>query len=558
VPPWADPGGAAAAGLAEARKRLDDHLRFRLGRGTAAPALVVLFGGTGVGKSTVFNTLAGSAVTETSAKRPCTTEPLLYHHSGAKAALEDPGFLASYTKKPRAPGQPSAGSMGIELHAHDDATLASLALVDAPDFDSIEAENRRVAEDLYRVADLVIFVVNPAKYADEETWKSIRRARADGKAATFVFNRAEPDDDALADFRALVDGAPVVVVPRDPGAPAAGLVSDPASAARLRDSLASFLLGDAADRLRLAELRRSWDAFSGLLERDVLPALRAAAAAIAEGRKAAAAQAATAGSGLVEEVKLDQSHDLDRVSRLVRENLFSVVGFVSRKILGPIAALFDRLTGSLGRALSSSRPEIESALARVHDNNRQAARKHLGLAHERLGRALPPALVETRDFGAALFPGPELEKLYEQGLVEFEAWRKAEFDRLVGDIRGKKSVQLFVVQVLYVGVTVATMAHTGGAIHLLEGFLAGPIIVALDKIFVKAIDWDLVRDLEKRGRERFLALFAALATRQAERWERFFASQAAGLEGLGALEAALRDLKRDMPPLLDALEGRGA
>ncbi|NUN50030.1 MAG: 50S ribosome-binding GTPase, partial [Candidatus Brocadiae bacterium] len=264
---WADPGQQVAGALLEARRRLEDHIRFRFGRGRGAPAIVVLFGGTGVGKSTLLNTLAGKPVTETSSRRPCTTQPLLYHHQSATEALRAPDFLAGYAKGPPEPGQPKPGSMTVETMAHEDATLASVVLVDAPDYDSVEGANRRTAEDLYRIADLVVFVVNPSKYADEETWKAIRRARAEKKATAWVFNRAEPEDPAAEDFRRLLEGAPVVVIPRDTEAHAAGMVRDPAARDALRGILRDLLLGDAADRLRLAELRRSWDAFASGLDR---------------------------------------------------------------------------------------------------------------------------------------------------------------------------------------------------------------------------------------------------------------------------------------------------
>lgn len=559
VPAWSDSEGKVGAALAEARKRLDDHVRYRLGRGLGAPAVVVLYGGTGVGKSTILNTLAGRPVTETSARRPCTTEPLLYHHRSAAAALDTPEFLPSYTKKASTPGQPKAGSMAVELLPHDDAALASVVLVDAPDYDSVELENRRVAEDLYRLADLVIFVVNPSKYADEETWRAIRRAKTDGKACAFVFNRAEPGDAALEDFRRLLEGVEAVELPRDPGAAGAGLLADPAARGRLEDILKRFLLGDAADRLRLAELRRSWRALSDSLDDPVLVALRNAAIALRAGRASGAAEAKAAENALLEEVKLDQSNDLDRVSQAVREHLFSVVGFLSNKVIGPLTALFDRVTGSLGRAIRKNRPAIENAIARVHENNRQAARKHLGLAHERLAKSLGgsptgAAFASSGAFSSSLMPAPEVESRYENGLAEFDAWKKGEFDRLVGDIKGKKSVQLFVMQILYVSMSVTVMAHTGGAFSLVEGLLAGPLFVFLDKVFVGAINWDLVRDLEKRGRERFLRIFSDLARAQGARWTEAFAKEDAGLAGLPGLEVDLEDLRRDVPALLDALE----
>src|SRR5918993_4789184 len=53
----------------------------------------------------------------------------------------------------------------LQLAVHDGA-FAEIALVDAPDVDSVEAENRKTAEELLQAADLCLFVTTAQRYAD--------------------------------------------------------------------------------------------------------------------------------------------------------------------------------------------------------------------------------------------------------------------------------------------------------------------------------------------------------------------------------------------------------
>ncbi|MGH2386112.1 MAG: hypothetical protein ACRDGB_13835, partial [Candidatus Limnocylindria bacterium] len=82
---------------------------------------------------------------------------------------------------------------GLELRT-DEHARRGLVIVDAPDFDSVEAENRERALALLEVADLVIFVTTATRYADQVPWAVLGRARQRGVPLLTVLNRLPPED----------------------------------------------------------------------------------------------------------------------------------------------------------------------------------------------------------------------------------------------------------------------------------------------------------------------------------------------------------------------------
>ncbi|WP_405217524.1 GTPase family protein [Agrococcus sp. Ld7] len=156
-------GDAAALGAGrvpeddlEAARRVADRAGER--RALSSEHTVVgFFGATGSGKSSLLNALAGESVARTHVRRPTTSEPLaaVWNPHGASALLD--WLQVSDRRIMDRPFAADRDGRAQEL---------SLILIDLPDFDSVALEHRTIAERLAGQVDVLVWVVDPQKYAD--------------------------------------------------------------------------------------------------------------------------------------------------------------------------------------------------------------------------------------------------------------------------------------------------------------------------------------------------------------------------------------------------------
>jgi len=184
---------------AEARTRqLHDHLDgFVLPRlaDIDAPLLVLLLGPTGAGKSSLLNTIAGAEVSKAGVLRPTTKDAVLYTSESDSNRILGSGRLAAIAKE------------RLRLAAAP-ASADGVAVIDAPDIDSVERDNRELADVLVEISDLCVFVTTATRYADLVPWEVLRRVRERGLPLVVVLNRVPPDEQdrvaVLADAERLL------------------------------------------------------------------------------------------------------------------------------------------------------------------------------------------------------------------------------------------------------------------------------------------------------------------------------------------------------------------
>src|SRR5579885_2699166 len=186
--PLSEAQGARLESLADDLRRQADALE------AERPLLVVmLMGGTGVGKSTLLNALAGGPIAQASFARPTTRDPVVYYHEALKPDQLDPALRH------------------CRLAPHDRASLEQKVIVDTPDLDSNDLANREKLHQLLPVADVVLYVGSQEKYHDKLGWELFLEQRQ-RRAFAFVLNKWDrctqagagglrPDEDLLHDLK---------------------------------------------------------------------------------------------------------------------------------------------------------------------------------------------------------------------------------------------------------------------------------------------------------------------------------------------------------------------
>ncbi|MFY9934935.1 MAG: GTPase, partial [Streptosporangiaceae bacterium] len=195
----AGPDGFTPGLLAEAEtllRRSGERMRM-----SASHTVVALAGGTGSGKSSLFNALAGAAFSP-----PGVTRPTTKHSHACVWGMEGAAPLLDWLGVQRRHRYARASALD-----EGEASLTGLLLLDLPDHDSVVTGSAALVDRLVKMADMLVWVLDPLKYADASVHRRYLVPLA-GHAAvtTVVLNQCDtlsPDqiDDCRTDLRRLLD-----------------------------------------------------------------------------------------------------------------------------------------------------------------------------------------------------------------------------------------------------------------------------------------------------------------------------------------------------------------
>jgi hypothetical protein len=191
--------------------------------------VVALAGATGGGKSSLFNALAGRSLSPVGVRRPTTSSA----YACVWGAPEEIADLLNWLKVS------PAHWFGQTQVVDRQSRLRGLVLLDLPDFDSVEREHASEVMRLLGLVDLVVWVVDPQKYADQVIHeRHLPRFRRHREVTVVALNQADllgarDLERLLADLRRLLnsdglDGVPTI---------ATSAVDAPAGLAQLRAQL---------------------------------------------------------------------------------------------------------------------------------------------------------------------------------------------------------------------------------------------------------------------------------------------------------------------------------
>jgi hypothetical protein len=527
------------AGAPEARRgasglvgQIDDYLLPRL-RQLDAPLLAVVGGSTGAGKSTLVNGLVGEQVTTAGVLRPTTRAPVLVCSPADRHWFADARILPGLSRTTGAAAD--AGSLQLVTST---GVPTGLALLDAPDIDSVVTANRELAAQLLAAADLWLFVTTAARYADAVPWDLLHTAQTRSTALAVVLNRVPPE--AVGDV-----STHLASMLRDNGLSGAALftvrevalTNGELPAAELR-SVREWLDGLAADADRRAEVIRT--TLGGALDslQDRVPVL---VEAVTRQRSAAATlhgQVTAAYAAAVKEVDTGvRGGSLLRGEVLARWQDFVGTGEFMRTLESRIGQFRDRVMAALtGRSTPESqlRGAVETSVdSLVLDAADRAAERSVEAWRvEPSGKALLDG--SGRELSRS---SPELRRRLGE---EVRGWQGHVLQLVSAEGADKRlaaRIASFGVNGAGLAVMIAVFSHTGGLTGG-EIAVAGGTTVAGQRLLEAIFGDQAVRTLAAEARVDLMGRVERLLAAEVGRFDRLLEPVDAD-EQAGALRSTL-------------------
>ncbi|TWD13777.1 dynamin family protein [Marihabitans asiaticum] len=496
--------------------QLDDYVIPRLSS-IDAPLLAVVGGSTGAGKSTLVNSVLGRKVSEAGVLRPTTTSPVLIHHPDDVRWFRDGRVLPSLSRVTGESAEPQPGTVRL---AASEALQPGLAMLDAPDIDSVVSANRGLATQLLAAADLWLFVTTAARYADAVPWRLLKQASDRGTAVAIILDRVDPDamDDVRSDLVEMLreqglETSPVFTVP-ETTLDERGLIPE-GDISRLRSWLTA-LAGDQRARGIVIQQTLS-GALRSLDERtdELVAAATTQQAMVKELEKVAYDAYDTAEDQVRDGISDGQ---LLRGEVLARWQEFVGTGEFFKRVEEGVSRLRDRVTNAIKGAPPPSKPLDEA----LHD----------GVAALVIAEGDAAAATTARRWRSTE-AGPELLEEHPELTRSSEALRET-VERTVRDWQGdvldivraeggnrrtNARIAAYGVNGIGLFLMLVSFAHTGGVLVAPEVAIAGGTTALAQKVLEAIFGDQAVREMAAKARSLLLERVTDLYDEERRRYE---------------------------------------
>lgn len=491
------------------------------------PPITCLMGGTGTGKSTLFNSLAGGTISPVGMRRPFTVKAVILAHGAASTDLRNCPFLGLENDR------------NASLVLDDRPEAPNMVLVDTPDFDSIEIFNRIIAENFFIISDLLILITSQEKYADLAGHRMEQRARQWGKRTVFVMNKVSSEA-AFNDFRRALEMkgymAEPIRIERFPGSPE--------------------LIEDLLERPEVSELipAESDRVGSGNLRSEELARLKAHTAAVLEDlEEALDSQARRIGhvEQKIEQILKETSDELDlQLDAIVSEDLEAQIRdrldgllrkydilFVPRMMIRNAVRSIFQSVGELftGRWRESSVQEDEKQIrSEDFEGTRAAVRLRplesaVAILNLRIAEllSLDQGLNDLREVArerVTRWDAQKIKEMYDQAFPGVEHLLEAEFDRLREGLSTLDEIKLYGSYTLWALLLITAEIVVGGGFTLLDALLNTAIVPFIPKWLLKLKILDVLREIGQRVDFEHRNALRGILERQANLYVREFSA----------------------------------
>jgi energy-coupling factor transporter ATP-binding protein EcfA2 len=518
-------------------ERLFAAYAWKCGLAPGFPLIVCLVGGTGTGKSTLFNSLAGRRISEVGTRRPYTLKAVVLAHEDVAGAMAGCPFLDDKDKE-------------SVIVSHSNPGTARLILVDTPDFDSVELSNRLIADNFFVISDVMVLVTSQEKYGDLAGHQISHRGKQWSKKIVFIMNKVASET-AFRDFANTLKAngfqEPIRVERMQPAPDLIAGLPD-------RPEFKPLLDGKDAEHIRVKELEN--------LRRQTLLALEHLIEALAaESHKIASVNdkiqdmvgpiANEMDSQLHAVVTQDMEEQIrDHLQRLLRKYdiLFVPRMMVRNAIKRAFLSILQVFSTQPQEQLKEKDFRAEDFIAaraavRLKPLESAVSKLNVRIAEMLSADHVLDDLRRVARDDVPRWDSEEIQKRYDQAFPGIEHLLELEFDKLRQGLSFTDEVKLYGSYTVWALLLITAEIAVGGGLSFLDVFLDTVIVPLIPKWLLNLKVLDVLRDVAERVDEAHRSTLKNILSEQAELYLHRFNGMLPAPDSVNKLELLTKRLQ---------------